>query len=1163
MSSEREVALFAYKVGWEPKGWLPDRPWVGVSTHLRHALFALAQQNGLAVTLAETEHGPNYVLPSDVDSRLRPWREEDYSNLGELHPLLPNTRLTLQRLGLAFLERVLPTAAAVQLVPDQPLKWLVQGQVVSLSEQAVLALQLPRDVQGQVKRLGQALRPKPEAWEHWLTLAPLQVRLWAMAWLDRLEQTIRGGQRHLRVKLLDDNPLPLLALWDSLELLEAVKGLYTLSWDIPKITVQLPENATRCHTAIQAYLQGGKNWTPRSPLFALHFAQVDHADVAIGSLDWLEEGDTHWTEEEVFAAGVRIQRQLDLPFQQYQVVAAEREVLDFIFARFFSHTRLRDEQYTAIKRLLQGSAMLVLLPTGYGKSVIYQMVGLMQPGVALVVSPLNALIKDQIAHLRQDGIIGAGFVVGSGSQASREYSYFEQGRYRLFYCSPERFETEAFKRSVAHLIEHHRIALVAVDEAHCVSEWGHDFRPAYMHVKSLRKRLQQETEHPIPLLALTATASPVVRADIQRALGIPDGNVIQSRSSDRPELSFSVHAADGRRGRQARLQALDQVFSDVAPTLFGEEVLHAKKSDGSYQNGAVVFTPYADRREEALYGSGTSVVREHLARGVLADEPVGMYAGSAPGACPKCGSNNFYRRYADYHCNACGHIFRKEQIGRDEDWDQTIMHTQEQFLSSQLPVLVSTKGFGMGIDKQNIRLVTHYVMSGSLEAYYQEAGRAGRSGEHAHVALVTVPPAQECADKHIDQLTTLAPEDDLPFPCLKRNAKGFASLHCPYGLQELCDVAQQAFFIQENFPSARRDLDELIRVFEALKSSSGSEFIPPAGMTENGTKRALSRLATLSVVRTYVKAGRYFKFSLNRGWSPAAALAELSKELRGFDQLTGAPSTTPPELQAMMDKPELEMSEYVAKAGKLLIDTLYSSVRSMRVYSLVNLYRFAALPPGQCRRVHLRRSFEVTPLQADYQCGFCDTCQPDLQFDRTRAYTPVVLSHEEELGARFEAQLEQFDLEKAQVLLMECQQAGVTASLLTRSNYLLEQRPNDLGLLFMNVALHVLEGQAEQGRRAAQRAVQVMRRAGYSAKEMASYLSALDVFHAGLSLSLYAAIGGPFDDPEGRLMALAALRITDAALAEEMQRRWTLASMNRQAANLLPTTFSTTLLENA
>ncbi|MCY1703938.1 helicase-related protein [Deinococcus sp. SL84] len=532
-----------------------------------------------------------------------------------------------------------------------------------------------------------------------------------------------------------------------------------------------------------------------------------------------------------------------------------------------------------------------------------------------------------------------------------------------------------------------------------------------------------------------------------------------------------------------------------------------------------------------------------------------MFAGTAPGACPNCGSNNFYRHYGNYHCNACGHGFKKEHIDRSGNWDQLTLQTQEDFLSSRLPVLVSTKGFGMGIDKQNVRLVTHYVMSGSLEAYYQEAGRAGRSGEHAHVALVTVPPAKECVQRHMDQLTTLSPEDNLPFPCLSRNAAGFPALSCPYGLTELCDVAQQALFIQENFPSARQDLEDLIGTFGQLRNSQNQDQDPEINVPSHRTgivQRALSRLATLSVIQTYVKRPRGFKVRFNPEWTPADALRGLDKELRGFDQQTGAPGQTLPELQAMLGSPDLELTEYVEKAGKLLIDTLYSNVRSMRIYSLLNLYRFSALPPGQCRRVYLRRSFEVTPIQEDYKCGFCDTCQPDLQFERAQAYTPVVLSHEEALGVRFVAQLEQFNIEEASVLLWECQQAGVSASLLTRSNYLLEQRPNDLGLLFMNVALYGLEDQAEQGQRVAQRAVQVMRRAGYQTGNISNYLSALDAFIPELGLSLYAGVGGPFDDPAGRRLALEALGLTNTGLAHELRRRWLLSSLNDYTAHIIP-----------
>nr|WP_246363397.1 DEAD/DEAH box helicase [Deinococcus budaensis] len=830
-----------------------------------------------------------------------------------------------------------------------------------------------------------------------------------------------------------------------------------------------------------------------------------------------------------------------------------------MFARFFAHPRLRDEQAAAVQRVLEGEALLVLLPTGYGKSVVYQLVGLMQPGVALIVSPLTALIKDQIAHLRRDGLIGAGFVVGRGAQATREYAHFENGRYRLFYCAPERFETREFKQTVARLIERHRISLVAVDEAHCVSEWGHDFRPAYMHVRSMRRRLRADTEQPIPLLALTATASPVVRADLQRALGIPEGNVVQSRSSDRPELSFSVHTADGRLGRRARLAVLDQVFSKVAPRLFGEGALLRRREDGTFENGTIVFTPYADRRDAELYGSGTSVVRSHLLGSVLASEAVGMYAGSAPGQCPHCGGHDFYRDYGIHRCNTCGGTFRKEQIGRDDAWDDELVRTQDDFLADRLPVLVSTKGFGMGIDKRNIRLVTHYVMSGSLEAYYQEAGRAGRSGEHAHVALVTVPPDEACARDHLQNLTTLQPEAGLPFPCLERKANGFLKLKCPYGLTELCDVAQQGLFIHENFPSARTDHAALLQVYATLKGAA--QFTAPPGLDDRTTLRALARLATLGIVSTYVKQGRTYSINTNREWNAPDALRQLDRELRGYDQLTGAPPSTLRALEDLRTRTALTRDGYADQAGRLLINTLYSTVRSMRLYGLVNLYRFSSLPEGKCRRVHLRRSFEVTPLQEDYRCGFCDTCQPDLQFRRTSAHTPVVLTREQELGQAFEALLEAFDPEAVAPFLAACAEARVTSSFQVRSDYLLEQRPNDLGLLFLNAALHSAEGDQDGADQVAARAVQVMRRAGHTAERIFPYLAGLAAWRPGLIKQLCGALGGPFDDADGRETALRLLSLHDAQAAARLERSWALQHLTQRASGLLPDAFTHTVPE--
>ncbi|MGM9319348.1 DEAD/DEAH box helicase [Deinococcus aquaticus] len=1155
MTSERDIAVFAFKVGWEPKGWLPDRPWVGVPTYLRYALTALAARADMPTRRVESNDFTFEQATPELGEQLAFWPDAAQQAFGTLHPMSPEAGHTLQRVSLAFLERVLSGPEGLSAVPGDPLQWRLNGRPVTFSAEDLLSPGLPRGVQTQVKTAGAARRPKAAPGEHWLTVAPLQLRLWSMAWLSRLQQAIAGGHTRFRIRMLTTDPLPVLALWDTLELLEATRRLYDLDWQVPQVEIDVPVSPA-LQTALDAYLGHPDGLYARKPLALLRRTRVVRADVVLGPVDEVDqsERDAHWTADEVYEAARSLQGGVERRFMEYRVAVAEREVLDFMFARYFAHPRLRDEQATAVQRVLEGNALLVLLPTGYGKSVIYQLVGLMQPGTALIVSPLSALIKDQVAHLRRDGIIGAGYVVGNGSLAKQAFDHFENGRYRLFYCAPERFDTVEFKRTVAGLIERRRISLVAVDEAHCVSEWGHDFRPAYMHVRSMRRRLQAETASPVPLLALTATASPVVRADIQRALGIPEDHVVQSRSSDRPELSFSVHRADGRLGREARLEALDQIFTDVAPRLFGNDMLLRTRANGTFENGSIVFTPYVDRRDPKLFGSGTSVVREHLARGVLTAHQIGMYSGTAPGQCPHCGSHNYYRHYGEHRCNACHGTFKKDQIDRTDTWDEELIRTQDDFLSDRLPVLVSTKGFGMGIDKQNIRLVTHYVMSGSLEAYYQEAGRAGRSGEHAHVALVTVPPADACVQAHLKDLPTLMPDQDLPFPCLRRNAKGFPTLDCEYGLRELCDVAQQALFIQENFPSAREDHAALQRIYVTLKTQS--RFSPPAGLTDTETVRALTRLVTLGVLSTYVKRGKTFSINTNSEWNAHDALESLERELRGYDQLTGAPPSTLKSVRALSEQADLTRDEYVNRAGRLLIDTLYSTVRTMRLYGLVNLYRFASLPAGTCRRVHLRRSFEVTPLQEDYRCGFCDTCQPDLQFGRTSAHTPVVLTREEELGQTFENLEQHFDAAAVAPFITACAEARVTASFAGRTDYLLEHRPNDLGLLFLNAALHAAQGNVPVARQVTVRAVQVMRRAGQDAAQIHRYLDDLSTWQPDLIPDLCAAVGGPFDDSEGRPLALQVTGLHDEAVAKRLHRSWALQTLRGRAALLLPDAFT-------
>jgi RecQ family ATP-dependent DNA helicase len=343
----------------------------------------------------------------------------------------------------------------------------------------------------------------------------------------------------------------------------------------------------------------------------------------------------------------------------------------------------RPGQLKIINKALQQKDVIGLLPTGSGKSLTYQLCSLLQPGICTVVAPLKSLMRDQYDNLLKNKIDGCLFINSSLDRFQRQKNIEKLLAKRILICliAPERLQIADFRDKIK---EKARgiFSYCVIDEVHCVSEWGHDFRTSYLKLGDYGRKyfIPDSSKEEITFIGLTATASFDVLADVQRELNIGEESIIQSKSMERPELHLSVKL----------VKKYSNKLGDLVSTL------NENDSNPDYSGATIVFCPTKRNKKH-----GVQPIHKYISEKIA------------------------HKRFAIFS----GGTSRYDGEGDSEA--KEFEKNQKAFINDQVDVLIATKAFGMGIDKPNIRQILHYNYPGSIESYYQEAGRAGRDREKA------------------------------------------------------------------------------------------------------------------------------------------------------------------------------------------------------------------------------------------------------------------------------------------------------------------------------------------------------------------------------------------------------------------------------------------------
>jgi ATP-dependent DNA helicase RecQ len=650
-----------------------------------------------------------------------------------------------------------------------------------------------------------------------LVLTPIAIARiqWVLSW-SFLRGIIDLDKPTIRIAIVEEDiPCALLAVQDFISSLEHLTSLADTKPSFPAVELEIIANKDFAAIPITV------SQIPNTSSLKVHLTTLEEADTILNNhFDLViansiiqvgprtpsqRLGNNNWVIiNTVFSPRGAIPRfNSALPINY--TCNGKNEQIKFFLQWIFRKIEFLQGQVEIIERALGNQDVIGLLPTGAGKSLCYQLSALLQPGMTLVVDPIISLMNDQIDNLKQLQIDAIAAVSSDVKFQERKLVMEKMCNRNLLmlFISPERLQIAEFREKLTNMCQHTLVPYLVIDEAHCVSEWGHDFRPAYLRLTDNAKIFCQYGENKPIVIALTGTASWDVLTDIQRELDInEDEAIITPKTFDRAELEYEVVKCNSNNKASrliSKILELPKKFECSDKKFFTNE------------NAGIVFCPHVNGSYGIIDVAG--LIRKELPDLI---KNVGTFSGSAP-------------------VNSSAIL-----------WKETKVENQKNFKENRCQIMVATKAFGMGIDKSNVRFTIHYNIPTSLEAFYQEAGRAGRDKKRAICVVI-----------FSGELSSWKNINDVSIGELDRINQAIA-----YSQRD--DICRMLFFHNSAWKGVESELQNIMNLVnerilpsvQKLAEQGRNTIIIPFGDTEfedNGksNEKALYRLATLGIISDY------------------------------------------------------------------------------------------------------------------------------------------------------------------------------------------------------------------------------------------------------------------------------------------------------------------------